>query len=297
MEALCAARSANPGSRTNEEQQGHYTLGDSVQLFKNAILDAGVTPPEAIIADGQLHRFKIDSKPNGADGRPAGYFQDFKQGIKQNWKLEGHFMPLSDVQRRAFKVRCQREAEQRQAEDVAKHKAAAIKAVFIWTNAKLAPDDHPYLVKKHIKLHGARSGRGNTLIIPLYNIKKELVSLQFISETGDKRLLSGGLKKGCFYSLGKPTDRILICEGFATGASLFENNGYMTVVAFDASNLKDVAILIKSLRPDAEIIICGDNDLSGTGQKAARSAALACGGKYILPPTLGDFNDHLTGSV
>ena len=274
----------------------------TIDHFKNAMLEPGIAPPDIIIGDGNLHRFEINGKLNGwyvlfLDGKAAGSFGDWKQGRKERWKMEDNFKPLTDEDRRTFAIERQRQECERQAEDVAKHKAAAIKAAFIWTNAKLAPDDHPYLVKKHIKLHGARLGRGNTLIIPLYNIIKELVSLQFISETGDKRLLFGGLKKGCFYSLGKPTDRILICEGFATGASLFENNGYMTVVAFDASNLKDVAILIKSLRPDAEIIIGGDNDLSGTGQKAARSAALACGGKYILPPTLGDFNDHLTGSV
>lgn len=52
---------------------------------------------------------------------------------------------------------------------------------------------------------------------------------------------------------------------------------------------------VRALEPKAEIIVCGDNDESGTGQKAARAAALACGGKYLIPATVGmDWNDYLT---
>ena len=87
----------------------------------------------------------------------------------------------------------------------------------------------------------------------------------------------------------------MIAEGFATAASLHEDSGYLAVIAFDAGNFKDVAIVIKSLCPDAEIIICGDNDVSRIGEKKAIEAALAVGGKYIIPPTVGqDFNDMLT---
>ncbi|MGZ8910996.1 MAG: toprim domain-containing protein [Methylococcaceae bacterium] len=282
-------------------QQGHYT--NVVDRFKTAMLDAGITPPDNIIGDGQLHRFKIDGKLNGAyvlhlDGRAAGYFQDFRQGIKQNWKQACKFVPFSEFQRQALKAQCQREQAERQAEITAKHKEAESKAVYIWNNAKPVPANHPYLIKKRIGTHGARLVRDNTLIIPLYNASRELVNLQFISETGGKRFLSGGKKKGCFFCLGDPTKRIPICEGFATGASIYENAGHLTVIAFDAGNLKEVAIVIKSLYPSAEIIIAGDNDESGVGQKAAREAALAIRGKYIIPPIVGmDFNDYLNMEV
>jgi len=51
------------------------------------MIEAIGAAPENIIADRTLHRFKIDGKTNGTyclhlDGRPAGYFEDFKQGIK-----------------------------------------------------------------------------------------------------------------------------------------------------------------------------------------------------------------------
>ena len=152
------------------------------------------------------------------------------------------------------------------------------------------------MIKKHINPHGARLGRDNTLIIPLFNANKELVNLQFISPTGGKRFLSGGKKKGCFYCLGEEiTDKVLVCEGFATACSLREDSDYLTVIAFDAGNLKEVAKVVKSLYPYSEIIICGDNDITGIGQRKAMEAASAINGKYLLPPIAGlDFNDMLT---
>jgi putative DNA primase/helicase len=94
--------------------------------------------------------------------------------------------------------------------------------------------------------------------------------------------------------IGKPSEIIQICEGWATGASLHQETEYFTVVALDAGNLEQAAIVIRKLYPAAEIIICGDNDASGVGQKAARAAALAVAGKYIIPPIDGyDWNDVL----
>lgn len=270
---------------------------NTIEKFKDAMLTAGITPPDLIVGDGQLHRFKIDGKLNGAyvlhmDSRPAGYFQDFKQGIKQTWKQSGKFMPLSEFQRQALEAKRRTDEIQRQREEAAKHKVTASKAAAIWNQAKPALAGHPYLIKKCIGTHGARIGRDNTLIIPLYDANKELVNLQFISETGGKRFLSGGKKKACFYSLGEPTDKILICEGFATGASLYEDSGYLTVIAFDAGNLEAVAQIIRQQHSSSNIIVCGDNDFSGVGQEKARQAALACNGKLIIPPKSGyDFND------
>ncbi len=302
MERTSTTPAVNRGSKY-EIQQGHYT--NVVDQFKNAMMDAGIAPPDNIIGDGRLHRFKIDGKLNGAyvlhlDGRPAGYFQDFKQGIKLTWKQSGKFIPLSEFQRQALAEQRQREQAERKAEEAAKHKAAASKAAYIWNNAKPAPANHPYLLKKRIGTHGACLGRDNTLVLPLFNASRELVNLQFISETGGKRFLSGGKIKGCFVGIGMSASeaaepgRILICEGFATGASLHEWFQQPVIVAFNAGNLELVAKRIRALYPSHELIICGDNDESGTGQKAAREAALAIGGKYIIPPIVGtDFNDAI----
>ena len=297
MERLDTTHAPNVG-RTNTKQQSNFSITlEAIETFKQAMFDNGITPPESIIADGVLHRFKIDGKLNGAyvlhlDGKPAGYFEDFKQGIKQTWKSEGQHKRLSDNERRAFKVLAAKQAHDRRIAEVNRHNQAAIKAGFIWHNSLDAPGNHPYLIRKQIKPHGVHVYK-QALVIPIFSHESQLVNLQFIDAEGNKRFLSGGKKKGCFFNFGtEKTHRILIAEGFATGASLFENCGYLTVVAFDAGNLKDVAIVIKSLYPDSEIIICGDNDLNGVGQKKAIEAALACRGKYIVPPKAGtDFND------
>lgn len=91
---------------------------------------------------------------------------------------------------------------------------------------------------------------------------------------------------------------MLIAEGFATAASLHQHTGHQTFIAYDAGNLAKVAKIVRAKNPDAEIIIMGDNDESGTGQEAAKAAALACGGKYLIPPTIGyDWNDTINAGV
>ena len=303
MEILGTTTAANRGSTTHN-QPFNYTHGDSIQQFKNAMLDSLGYAPEFIIGDGNLHRMKDNNgKLNGAytlhlNGRAAGYFQDFKQDIKESWKADGNFQPLSLFQRRAFAIERQRQQVERNAEETAKHKAAENTAGYILSSSTPATD-HPYLNKKRIKPHGLRVGRNNTLIVPIYDEFKTRVNLQFISETGGKMFLSGGKKKGCFSIIrNAPTANsanLLICEGWATGASLHESTGHFIVVALDAGNLEPVALVINRLYPESQIVICGDNDESGVGQKAARAAALAVGGKYILPATMGhDFNDMLS---
>jgi|CXWL01.1.fsa_nt_gi putative DNA primase/helicase len=290
----------SPGhvKQLNQKQSNYNTSLDNVDQFKRAMFDVGIKPPDVIIADGSIHRFKIDGKLNGAyilhlDGRPAGYFEDFKQGIKQTWKASC-YQPLTAIQRQyEAALRKQQEAQRLEAEK-AKHSDSARRAKFIFNNAKPVLS-HPYLLKKRIQSHGARLGRDNTLIIPIYNAKNELVNLQFISETGGKRFLAGGEKKGCFSLIGAHTDTILICEGFSTGCSLHEHTGYFTVVALDAGNLEPVAVELRKLYPKADIFICGDNDVSGVGQTAAIQAARASKGKYMIPELPGhDFNDVLS---
>ncbi|WP_411726052.1 toprim domain-containing protein [Methyloglobulus sp.] len=120
----------------------------------------------------------------------------------------------------------------------------------------------------------------------------QVVNLQFIAADGTKRFLSGGRKKGCFSTIGKVTDTILIAEGWATGASLYETTSHNVVVGMDAGNLESVAKVIRKLHPTAKIIICADND--PVGVEKATVAAFACNGLYIAPPNEDmDFNDFI----
>jgi putative DNA primase/helicase len=301
-----AFRKYSKGDSTMNIQETSDCLSP-IDEFRDAMLNSIGTAPDSIVGDGILHRFKIDGKLNGAyvlhlDGRPAGYFEDFKQGIKQTWKSSSKLQPLSQTARQERdRQRFIKEFE-RQSKEADKHNGAAERAFQIWSSAKPAPANHPYLVKKGIKPYGVRVGSDNRLIVPLVDKSQSLTSLQFIGETGEKRFLPGGKKSGCFYPVANdpagPIDTVLICEGFATASSLHETSDYLTIVALDAGNLKDVALVIRNIYPDAKIIICGDNDLNGIGQAKAGEAALAVGGYVSIPPVAGqDWNDALSDKL
>jgi putative DNA primase/helicase len=274
-----------------------------IEQFRAAMTSAGMVTRDPIIADGTLHRVYVEGDKSGTkngayvlhlDGNPAGYFEYFSISLKQTWTLSGKREPLSLSMRR----RIEEERKKRQSERKQRQKEVAQKARGIWHRSEQIQktDDHPYLISKRIKPYQARLYNG-FLVVPLYNEARELVNLQFIDKEGNKRFLSGGKKRECFCVIGasQQSDKILICEGYATGVSLHTKTGLFVMVAMDAGNLEPVAQAARRLFPDAEIIIAGDNDESGTGQAAARKAALAAGGKILIPDKPGaDWNDMVT---
>lgn len=271
-----------------------------IDQFREAMQEASIHYSDEIIADGKLQRFHIEGqKPgtkNGAyvlhlDDHPAGWFLDYTTGISTTWaSAQCSRFSYSFIQQ-IKETKRQREAEVRR-----KNAIAANKANFIWAHSQpiIRRELHKYLLTKCIQQHDARIYR-DSLVIPIYNEVDQLANLQFISPIGEKRFLAGGRKRGCFHILGDLTHRILICEGFATGASLFEDWGQRVIVAFDAGNLLPVAKNIRKLFPGSEIILCGDNDLNGIGQAKAKEAALEINGKVFIPPVPGqDWNDYLS---
>lgn len=283
------------------KSMSYYAISDVVSKFRIDMHNAGIPYSGEIVPDGIAHRIHIDGHKLGSsngeyklhiDERPAGYFKDYKSGVYQPWNnIHGSRVSYTSI-KNINKDKLKREADLFQ-----KHNEAASKAVYILNHAKPLTSlaSHAYLLRKHIQPNGARLYK-DALVITIYNESARLVNLQFINALGEKRFLTGGRKRGCFHILGNVTTRILICEGFATGASLYEETGQRVVVAFDAGNLLPVAMNIRELSPDTEIIICADNDLSRIGQTKAREAALVIGGKLLIPFSPGlDWNDVLTG--
>lgn len=272
-------------------------LTDTVSAFRQAMSDAGIHYLGEIVADGRLHRFHIEGQKagtlNGAyvlhvDGVPAGWFMNFVTGLNQRWISQRSSVGVTY----AFTQQIAEAKRQRDIELHNRHEAASAKAAHIWKCARPAVN-HPYLAKKKIKPHGARQLK-DSLLIPIEDESNKLVNLQFISPSGEKRFLAGGRKKECFHIIGHVNNSgcILICEGFATGASLHEETGQCVVVAFDAGNLLPVAQIMQHQHRDIEIIVAGDNDISGVGQKAANEAAAAVNGLVLIPDIPGtDWND------
>jgi len=300
-----------------------------IDAFAAAMREGGMEPPpEGIIADGVLHRFHIAGHKHGSkNGRyklnlegikPAGYFESMKAGEcpKTYWKADGPAKPMSEAERRQHEAKKRQSEQQRQT----KQQRAAEQAGKLWAQAKdiSGRGDHPYLIRKGVEPHGLRllpawttraqqDGQWinivvkKVLLVPLVDIRGRLHNLQAIFAEieptlgRDKDFLPDSKTGGVFHCIGQPTPEKIICEGYATGASLYEATGLQTFCALSAGNLLAVAQLIRKHRPTAKIIIAADNDIkpngSNPGLKAAQIAAQAVGGFLAVPPIAGDFND------
>jgi len=191
---------------------------------------------------------------------------------------------------------------QADAEKQASAEKAAATARGLWQQASAPPFTHDYLSEKGIAAVGVRllAGKdGATLLVPLYDAEGTLWSVQRIYRGADdegkpawcKRHLKGGMKAGCFLLLGAPADCVLVCEGYATGASLHECTRHAVAVAFDAAGLLRVSAILKARHPGCEIVIAADNDAfkaGNPGLTAARKAAKKNGLRVVFPT----FADH-----
>ena len=172
-------------------------------------------------------------------------------------------------------------------------------ATITWERAVPADPAHGYLQRKGVRPHGIRMESEDVLIVPLMDLDGTIHTLQRIYEDGTKRYLAGGAKAGHFTVVGGPlaeAEAILICEGWATGATAHEATGLPVVAAMDAGNLKRVAPILRERFPTARLVILADNDtkpgrVDNPGVTAAIAAARAAGALVAIPPEPGDFND------
>lgn len=127
----------------------------------------------------------------------------------------------------------------------------------------LGAEDVPYLTKK--KLHHIETkSKYDILIVPMRDIDEKLWSFQQIQADGVKKFLPDSKKNDLMLRLGPPSSEFsFVCEGWATGASVFISTGVTTYVAFTASNLDSVSEQLKGKYPGIRIVVAGDNDESG----------------------------------
>lgn len=103
----------------------HFTLSEIKTQFLDAAHAAGINLTGAIIADGVLHRCRIEGKKAGSkdgayilhlDGHPAGWALDYTTDVSMNWSASGKRARLSPADRAAIDAeRKRREAERQQA--------------------------------------------------------------------------------------------------------------------------------------------------------------------------------------
>jgi putative DNA primase/helicase len=165
--------------------------------------------------------------------------------------------------------------------------------------AMSSPADHPYLVTKGIQPHGILTDAAGRLVIGLRDIDGAIQTLQRIDGQGNKRFLTGGAKANHFAVIGNwtpDTPHLLVCEGWATGASAHEVTGDPVIVAFDAGNLQRVARVLRKRYPTTDFTIVADNDdkpgrTDNPGLTAATQAARDIDARLAIPPIAGDAND------
>ncbi|HCN64449.1 MAG TPA: conjugal transfer protein TraC [Pseudomonas sp.] len=175
-----------------------------------------------------------------------------------------------------------------------------------------------YLDRKQIVGMGVRyAPRSGAVLVPMSNVRDQIVGLQVIypekqQDTGrDKSYWPYGMsKEGAFHLIGphpEPGEPVLVCEGYATGASLHMSTSLTVAIAFDAGNLSVVAKAMRERFPGRALIVCRDDDWKtkrpngepwNPGEEKGSNAALIVGGQVVGPVFSGereikwtDFND------
>ena len=289
----------------------HESL-DNLKTTMHSLL--GFAPPN-LVDSGALIRFDTDKPRNKtgwyvlhrlSTGGLVASFGDWKQGISHKWTSYNQ-ANLSKAERDAIKAAQLKQAAILKAETERNHEAARVKAVEMWTHAQPANHVHPYLVRKQVGAYTIRQS-GDLLLVPLMDVAGYLRNLQTIAPDGTKRFLKGGIKRGMFAPIGtlRGANRAYLCEGYATGASIYEAYQAPVICALDAGNLLPVAQAIRAKCLDLPIILVADNDRATakkTGVNVGITKAQAVAESVPLitvqvpyfedsaPLDLSDFND------
>jgi phage/plasmid primase-like uncharacterized protein len=247
-----------------------------VHMASNGIHFAGPLRP-----DGKLYRFSIDGKKNQTDefysctkwefkghfylkcyygtwagGKKEYVYKNYENGNHLSGEDYKQFKEDEELRNKKYQEQQKKEAEQR-----------LKRAKTLWEESQEAPShkDHTaYLERKQVKAYGIKYSKdleGNhVLVIPVKNIQGEIQAVQHIKANGDKKI--HGLKRGNFHLVGqiKNDSNIFICEGYATGASVYEATNSPIVIAFDCGNLDPVLALIRNTYPQHQVTIAADDD-------------------------------------
>ena len=224
---------------------------------------------------------------------------------------------------------------------VAEWKAAAVLWTKIWERGEPAAPDHPYLRRKGVefpdgrlpfwwprvwpgKLTVLRDGEPvevdrytdgdvvlvghNDLLIAMKGIEKgnPIINVQRVPADAKRKKLFGRDARASrtFTSiLGSKLGSVLyVCEGWATGWSIYHATGEAVAVSFMSTNLRPVAAEMRRRYPNVRIIIAADNDRWGRrdnkpynpGLSYAQAAVKAVQGAELAVPDFSSLEDRPT---
>lgn len=299
-------------------QDNAIDINEAIAQFSNALYECGLLIDEPPIMDGKIKRVRVDgdkgSEKSGAyigfiDGYPAGYIENFKTGVRLNWKMTREIYAKTKITNIESTQRFENRKAQRIDERLNLNEKTATRLKEEYDNARFLQGEHSYLIAKGIeKTDGLKVDRFGNLLIPLSDSNGKMWSVQRISANGSKIIgviktqnekenneEYAAKKKGCFYS-ATPLDlheQFFVCEGFATAKSIEMLLDKPSIMAVDSGNLLNVCEALLEKYPHKQIIICADNDVKKQ-LNTGLNAAMKCKEKYpqihIVKPSIADSN-------
>lgn len=290
-------------------------MANHIDEFRTALKAAGLPFEGMLLGDGKLHRFKAAEDTDAASWYvlyatdpkfAAGAFGCWRRQINEKWHSQnGDTMTAEE--RRFLNERMRSAEQSRKTEEEKRHAEAKLKAGQM-LSAGTVPITHPYLERKKVGVHGEmRVSADGLLLLPLRASDGTLQSLQLIApdkrfglspeNRRDKDFIVGGRVHGCSFQIGEREDTpLVICEGYATGASIHEATGWTVLCAMFCGNLDAVARAARDKFPVRALILAADNDRfskDNPGFTKAKEAAKAVKGFLAMP----DFADEDTEST
>jgi phage/plasmid primase-like uncharacterized protein len=288
-------------------------MSEPIASLHAAMAAAGLDYAGDFQTDGQLHRISAggDKERNswyvlhGDNGIVVGAFGCWKRQIKQNFcSRTRNEMSRDEWNRAATKWR---ETEAKRKAEEEKGFAEVRKRCETLFSFGPVCKEHEYLNKKKVRAYGnlrlsTFELTRNWIAIPLQDTTGTIHSAQFIADDGTKRFFYQGKVQGCYFKLAEvPSTPLVICEGYATGATIHEATGWSVCCAMNCGNLMAVCKSLRQQYPDRMIIVAADNDQytdNNPGAAKALDASKAIAAHCIIPqfsdsdtsqPT--DFND------
>lgn len=275
------------------------------EQMRTAMLAAGLTPPAEIYDDGKLHRFASNGRRGDdsgwyvlhGDGVPAGAYGCWREGFTHQWCSKTP-ETMTQAERDTHRKKVEAMRQQREADTMQRQEQAAEVASQRW-QAAIPANEHPYLTAKGVKPHGVKVEADGYLIVPMRDTDGKLWNIERINpqDSKDKKGLPGGRRTGCYHAIGKPEGVLMVCEGYATGASIHEATGHAVAVAFNAGNLEAVALALHQKYPALRLILAADDDWQtkdNPGMNKATAAARAVGGLLAAPTFPADRPEKAT---
>jgi len=169
-------------------------------------------------------------------------------------------------------------------------KAAIEQANRRWDRAREVEGTQGYLERKHVAPCGARM-EGDNLLVPMWDANGDIINVQSIAPDGTKRFQKDAPTVGARFYIGIGFGRVTICEGFATGASIYEAVPDKVCIAFSAGQVENIAR--EMIAAGVGVVIAADRK----GLSAMEQLGAELGVPVIAPPQLASGDDDFNGQM